>query len=60
MLPFPACMLLDSDQGTESEFTFANLDVLVLASLVLTARSALLGTFCKLLDSSLDAVDLII
>jgi len=50
VLPFPACVLLNSDQGTESEFTCANLDALVLASLVLTARSALLGTFYKMLD----------
>jgi len=57
VLPFPGRVLFDGDQGAEAEFTFGYLDALVLASLVLTARSAQFGTFCMLLDPSSGVVD---
>jgi len=43
-------MFEERHQDTKSKFTLGDFDAFILAGLVLTTGSALLGTFCKMLD----------
>jgi len=47
MLPHPGVMFFDHDLSSESEFTFFNLDLILLALGILTAGSACLGHLCS-------------